>query len=701
MARITINGISFDPTAPGPATASLAKLDATQSDYILVQTNAPLTDPQKAQLEKLGVVIHEYVSDNSYLCTFKPKSLAKVRALPFVSWAGVYMQGFKIPPSLREPVTTAAAASVLPQAATTSTRRTLRKVDIVLHDDVDPNDAEVKKKIAAAVRMNPDDLAVSRHKVRLEIQERYLKDVAAIDEVRHVEEAPERKLFNSAARPIMNAHVVLNGTAFEGDGQLVTVADTGFDKGSTTNVHPAFTGRVVKLVPFGRPGKTDDPDSHGTHVCGSVLGNGSSPSMGGVIQGTAPKAKLMVQSLLDSQGGLRGIPNDLHDLFTPAFNENARVHTNSWGDNRPGLPYSQSSKEIDDFVFNHPDFVICFAAGNDGIDQNSDGIVDEGQVGSESAAKNCITVGASENNRPNLKPTYGDLRPNSYPHSPLFADRMATNPNGMAAFSSRGPTKERRFKPDIVAPGTGILSTLSRAATDDGTFGPSSDPAYFFDAGTSMATPLVAGCCAVLRETLVKNGMPKPSAALIKALLINGAVPLTGQYNPAEVGPSPNNVSGWGRVNLAGSVILPGPNPNAGLGEGGPLKQGQESTITIKIPTGHANLGLAAKKKKGAKKTKKGTAAVGLMGVSPTLKITLVWSDPPGPTLQNDLDLIVKAANGQERHGNMGTTSGFDRVNNVEQVVWENIPPGDAKITVRAFRITQFPQPFAFAWRIS
>ena len=194
--------------------------------------------------------------------------------------------------------------------------------------------------------------------------------------------------------------------------------------------------------------------------------------------------------------------------------------------------------------------------------------------------------------------------------------------------------------------------------------------------------------------------MTNPSAALIKALLINGAVSLSGQYTPTEVGPSPNNVEGWGRVDLGGAVIIPGPQPNAGLGEGGPLKQGQESTITIKIPPGHQ--GLSVTKEKGtAKKGKKSTAGVGIMSVSPTLKITLVWSDPPGATLQNDLDLIVRASNGQERHGNMGTSKDFDRVNNVEQVFWENIPSGDVKITVRAFRITQFPQPYAFAWRIS
>src|SRR5205814_2055611 len=103
--------------------------------------------------------------------------------------------------------------------------------------------------------------------------------------------------------------------------------------------------------------------------------------------------------------------------------------------------------------------------------------------------------------------------------------------------------------PDVVAPGTSILSTLSRGvaikppSTD---FGKSSDKDYWFEGGTSMATPLVAGCAAVLRETLVKNGTPKPSAALVKALLINGAVDIAGQYTPPEIGATPNNISGFG-----------------------------------------------------------------------------------------------------------------------------------------------------------
>jgi serine protease AprX len=688
MQQITINGVSLDPAAIKPEVVALATGDASKSNYILIQSIAPFTEEQKAQLSGIGVVILEYASENTYLCGYKPQDLTPIRSLPFVAWAGVYHQDFKLSPALRPPLSSVSAAQLAtiggPDLGSLRSHA-LRKVDIVFHDDVNPSSTALIASIAAAARMNPEDVQISGQKARMKVQERYLADLARIDEVRLIEEVRPIKLFNNVARPILNAHVVVNGTTYEGDGQLVVVNDTGFDKGSTTNVHPAFTGRVAKLVPLGRPGHSDDPDGHGTHVAGSVLGDGNSPAMGGSIQGTAPKAKLIVQSLLDSGGGLNGIPPDLHDLFKPPYDtDKARIQTNSWGSG-PGS-YSQSSREIDDFIWNHQDCVICFAAGNAGIDSNANGIIDTGSVAAEAAAKNCITVGASESDRPKFELTYGGFKPSSFPANPIFSDRFANNHDGMAAFSSRGPTQEKRIKPDVLAPGTSILSTRSRnLVTVNPVFGTSSDSAFFFDTGTSMATPLVAGCVAVVRETLVKNGMANPSAALIKALLINGAVTLPGQYSPSEAGASPNSSSGWGRVNLAGSIILPGPNPNGGFGQGGPLKQGQDSTVIIKVP---------------ARKQAAEADAIPF-GLGPTLKVTLVWTDPPGALLQNDLDLIVTTSNGQERHGNMGTSKNFDRVNNVEQVVWENIPPGDVKITIHAFHITQFPQPWAYAWRIN
>jgi serine protease AprX len=699
VARISINGYSFDPVAQADAfkAADLDSIDASRSNYVLIQTRGPLADDQRAQLAKAEVVILEYIADDAYLCRYPPADLGPIRALPFVVWVSVYLPGLKVPPSLRH-TPADHAAGFLPALGVPSSARRVHEVDVVVHDGVDPRSRQLKEAIAAATRMSPKDIAVGRKKLRLGVQERYLNDLAVIDQVRSIEEVPTRKLFNNVAGPIIHAHVVVNGTTYEGKGQVVAVGDTGFDKGSRTNVHPAFAGRVKKLYALGRttPAKSDDPDGHGTHVAGSVLGDGNSPHMGGAIRGTAPKATLVVQSLLDASGGLGGIPTDLHDLFEPPYtNDKARVHTNSWGAQGVGFPYDTSSQEIDDTVWNHQDLVICFAAGNDGIDGDSNGVVDPGSVGSQSAAKNCITVGASESVRPKLKATfhtYGDVRPSSFPVNPLHADQMANNPAGLAAFSSRGPSQEGRIKPDVVAPGTSILSTHSRGAPAAPVlFGTSSDPAFFFDTGTSMATPLTAGCAAVLRETLQRNGMPDPSAALIKALLINGAVELVGQYAPTEAGLSPNANSGWGLVDLAGSVIIPGPNPNAGLGDGGPLTQGQSNTVVVSVPKG--------KRSQSAAKPK--ASAVGTAGVSPTLKVTLVWSDPPGAALQNDLDLIVRAANGQERHGNQGTGKAFDRVNNVEQVLWTNIPPGNAKIIIRAFRITQFPQPYAYVWRLS
>ena len=209
-----------------------------------------------------------------------------------------------------------------------------------------------------------------------------------------------------------------------------------------------------------------------------------------------------------------------------------------------------------------------------------------------------------------------------------------------------------------------------------------------------MATLLVAGCVAVLRETLVKNGMTNPPAALLKSLLINGAVDMKGQYGSIpEIGPSPNSINGWGRVDLAGSCILPNVTSNAysGLGIGPPLAPKGQKDFVIHVPAPPSGGGNQAPLRGGGQ------------GSGLKLKITLVWTDPPGPLLQNNLNLIVKAANGEERHGNMGAgNQGFDTLNNVEQVSWVNIPVGDAAVTVRCDYTTQLngTQDYAYSWRL-
>ena len=674
MTTITINGISIDPTAPRRALAALAMDNATAKDsnYIIVQVKQPLDKAQRKILAKAGADIIESVPGNAYVCHFPKTDLAKVRALPFVAWADLYPKAVKIAPSLRNLEArpggvTAGIAAVDPIGMLDATRKT---VDVVLHRNVDVKKAA--KHIAEAAHLTPSQVTVLRGKVRLVVKQRRLDDLAALDEVRNVEEVLPRKLLNNVARGVLRLPGGASPSGDEGEGEIVAVADTGFDKGSTANVHPAFTGRVKKLYALGRPGRKDDPDGHGTHVAGSVLGDGLSGTEG-PVRGTAPKAKLVLQSVLDNSDGLGGLPDDLNDLFRPPYKtDKARIHTNSWGSTGNFGVYDQQAHEVDQFVHEHRDMLICFAAGNEGVDHNGNGQIDPNSVTPPGTAKNCLTVGACENNRPTKTLTYGLGWPSDFPANPIKNDRVANNPEGMVAFSSRGPINDGRIKPDVVAPGTFVLSTRSRATVSKG-WGLSSDPLYMFEGGTSMATPLVAGCVANVRAFLrTAHGNSKPSAALLKALIINGARDISGQYVPSETAGIPNNNEGFGRVDVQAVV---GP-----YGAGETLTFFDEATA---LDTGDSK-----------------QQVVTVLAGATTLKATLVWTDPPGEGLQSDLDLIVKAGP-QERHGNMPAGSAdFDRTNNVEQVVWKNVPAGSVTVAVAAHKVTLGPQKFALVIRV-
>jgi serine protease AprX len=524
MKPITINGISIDPSAPEPVLAALSlnNMDAQASDYILVQTKQPLLKEQRAALEAAGASILEAVPGDAFICHFPGSNLSAVRGLDFVEWAELYPQAVKLAPSLRnvepQPRGVVAAASLNEASPLDATPKS---ICVILQRNADPDSAA--QRIAAAAHIAREDVQVVRGKVRVVVKERRLADLAALDEVRSIEEVFSRKLHNSVARQVLRVPASNPAPGNEGLGEVVAVADTGFDMGSTTDVHPAFKGRVRKLYALGRPGRSDDPHGHGTHVAGSVLGDGLSATEGNV-RGTATKAKLVLQSVLDANGRLGGLPDDLNDLFGPPYMRNkARIHSNSWGSDGNFGVYDQQALDLDQFVQTHRDMLICFAAGNEGTDSNANGQIDPGSVTPPGTAKNCLTVGASENNRPDQAMTYRQAWPRDFPANPIATDKVANNPEGMVAFSSRGPTQDGRIKPDVVAPGTYILSTRSRATHSKG-WGLSSDPLYMFEGGTSMATPLVAGCIANIRAFLRKtHGLKTPSAALLKALVINGA----------------------------------------------------------------------------------------------------------------------------------------------------------------------------------
>ncbi len=111
---------------------------------------------------------------------------------------------------------------------------------------------------------------------------------------------------------------------------------------------------------------------------------------------------------------------------------------------------------------------------------------------------------------------------------------------------------------------------------------------------------------------------------------------------PSEAGSVANNSQGFGRVDVQAVVgPLAAKEALQFFDEKKKLDAGEREDRTVTIPAG-----------------------------SSRLKVTLVWTDPPGEGLQSDLDLVV-VANKQERHGNMPAGSkDFDRRNNVEQVIF-------------------------------
>ena len=290
---------------------------------------------------------------------------------------------------------------------------------------------------------------------------------------------------------------------YQGDGQIVNVADTGLDSGRDLphlqgDIHRDIDGRVYAISTWpispiwsawwlDNPGADDGPadlySGHGTHVAGTAVGNGT--QSGGQYRGVAPRAGLTFQALeqyckwnrnhvseIEYPDGyyLVGVPADLNHLFAQAYAWGARVHNVSWGNNARKYwgTYDVSSQQVDQFVHAHRDAVIVVATGNEGRDEDGKPLTDPSSVVPPATAKNVIAVGATENYRPSLAPpwpyrTYGERFGARFPFLPLVSDPMAdAGINGLMATSGRGPTLDGRLAPHLVAPGTWIASLRSR-----------------------------------------------------------------------------------------------------------------------------------------------------------------------------------------------------------------------------------------------
>ncbi|MBD0325472.1 MAG: S8 family serine peptidase, partial [Pyrinomonadaceae bacterium] len=313
---------------------------------------------------------------------------------------------------------------------------------------------------------------------------------------------------------------------WKGSDIIVGVADTGVDK-----EHPDLKNQLLEIIARAGDVAETDENGHGTHVCGIIAGDGT--ASGGKLRGIASGAKLIVQGIVSDEKKFSGLPIDLADLFQEAYDKGVRIHNNSWGMSVKGL-YSIDSYEVDEFVYNHPDFLVIFSAGNDGRQVDEEHPEPEPEFGrilpmslfSPASSKNSLTVGACCSKRtdgPYANLTWRKYRGrNPAPVGPVVADEpISGDLNYVAAFSSRGPSDDERIKPDLVAPGTVIVSARSSNAEARDPY-QQFDGQYMYLSGTSQAAPIVAGAAAIVREFYIKECKhPNPSAALLKATLIN------------------------------------------------------------------------------------------------------------------------------------------------------------------------------------
>ena len=444
-----------------------------------------------------------------------------------------------------------------------------------------------------------------------------------------------------------------------GEGQIIAVLDTGVDYTSCYFAEPDGSPPPINTVDLTRRKIVaydflyDDPNSpdaydnqgHGTHAAASAVGDSGTPIVHDTGDAIAPGAKLIVQDAGYTGGdactGRPGIgcPVNITPILTQAYEQGARIHSNSWGDAQgqpfapPTANYPQSARDVDAFVYSHPDMLIVFNTGNWG---GTTGLAPPSTLSAPGAAKNTLDVGGTRD-------------------ASRYADDV------LSRFTLFGPTRDGRIKPDVVGPAY-VVAGDAQVITKGNACGTTAQ------LGTSWSSPTIAGAAALVRQYYTDGFYPTgvatatnrmtPSAALLKATIIAAARRVPQIVTPTglqDTKPVPSNEQGWGFPVLDDALYFPGDVSKLRVQDDLSLAQGQSNTLRLNVKPGMP------------------------------LKVVLVWTDPPGVPLVNDLDLSVI-----DPAGNQLATA--DHVNNVEGVSIAQPLSGNYTISVSATRISQGPR---------
>jgi serine protease AprX len=306
----------------------------------------------------------------------------------------------------------------------------------------------------------------------------------------------------------------------DGRGINVAVIDSGIDKN-----HPDLIGKVIAEKNFlANEITADDLLGHGTMIAGIIAGSGA--SSGGRYVGIAPGASLINVKVIDQNGD--GRVSDIIAGIEWAIYNGADVLSLSLG----GINLGETNPPITMAADNAADqgVVVCVAAGNRNSTEN------ENQLsGASSSQLRGSPVELSQTEESSGKDVYFLFVPIVLALPPGLIDSPGDGVNvitlgstdaagHMASFSGSGPTRDDRIKPDVVAPGMDIISTVPA-----GLEGPEYvDTYYARESGTSLSTPIAAGLAALLlqeRSNLTPAG--------IKGAMTRGAAKLNNTHGVA------------------------------------------------------------------------------------------------------------------------------------------------------------------------
>lgn len=674
------NLLSFNKTKADTAKAlSNLQFKGKGARLRLLQFAAPVRKAWLDELKASGTEIIAYVPNNGYLVRETAESSgrltqavaeAEARGESFVQWIGEFKDEYKIHPALAEAMQEGGEVTVALQIARN-------------RDGSDAEDTRRVRKLASELLVDAYPvLNFTTLKMRLDASR--LAEIAALPNVVNIETWEEPRLFDERAGLIVASQYKTDGKDLNAPGYMswlqskglgsrfnfaIDVSDTGIDRGmlDTANLHPDFRdaggqSRIIYARDYTSELDPSDVAGHGTinlSIAGgyNVSAGTDARDAGGFNYGLgiAPLVSLGSSKIFQSNGKF-GLNEPYTNLISAAYKDGARISSNSWG--AASNVYTIDSQEYDSRVRDavpaeagNQEMVICFAAGNSGAGH---------RIGDPSTAKNVLSVGASESLR------------KSGTDGCLVGDSGADNVFEMADFSSGGPLDDGRQKPDIVAPGTHIQGAATQNPNFDGSgvcggsgldefYFPQGQTLYTWSSGTSHSTPIIAGAAALVRQYFLHRG-DDPSAALIKALLVNTTTYMTGDNAKGDL---PHPRQGWGLLNIN---RLFDNTPKVIINQSQTFTDsGQEFILTGEVKDS-----------------------------SQPFRVTLAWTDAPGFSAfapwVNNLDLEV-TVNGQTYRGNnfQGDKSKVggdaDTKNNVESVWLPAGTTGTFAVKVRATNI--------------